>query len=102
MALALPITLMQIYDRILANKAVSTLIWLIVGCVSAMVLESIVKIVRSNVGAWMSARFEHQVSLGAIDKINASASSHKLLTYCKNGISLVNGKSTKEIEVTTK
>ncbi len=29
-------------------------------------------------------------------------SSHKLLTYCKNGISLVNGKSTKEIEVTTK
>ena len=59
LALALPIALMQIYDRIIPNLSFSTLTWLMIGVVVAIFLETILKIARSFISNWLSARLEH-------------------------------------------
>lgn len=59
LALALPIALMQIYDRIIPNSSYSTLSWLITGVTVAIVLETILKTARSYLGNWLSARLDH-------------------------------------------
>jgi ATP-binding cassette, subfamily C, bacterial LapB len=69
LSMAIPITLMQVYDRIVPADAVSTLIWLVVLCVVALLLEGSLRFMRSVVGAWMAARFEHIVGTKAVDKI---------------------------------
>ena len=40
LGLALPLTLLQVYDRILQFQAVSTLSWLLIGVITAIFLES--------------------------------------------------------------
>ena len=69
LSLALPITLMQTYDRIIPNKAIGSLTWLVVGCFAAMIFEFATRIGRSFISGWMAARFEHQVSCSAVNKI---------------------------------
>lgn len=59
LALALPLSLMQVYDRIIPNSSINTLAWLMIGVVSAIVLETIVKILRSFTSNWLSARLDH-------------------------------------------
>ena len=36
LSLALPLTMMQVFDRIIGNKSTGTLAWLILGCLTAM------------------------------------------------------------------
>ncbi len=59
LSLALPITLLQVYDRILPNSGRSTLFLLMSGVVIALLLEMVLRIVRSYTSGWISARFEH-------------------------------------------
>ncbi len=59
LALALPLSLMQIYDRIIPNSSFSTLTWLVMGVMVAIILETVVKISRSFISNWLSARLEH-------------------------------------------
>lgn len=69
LALVLPLTLLQVYDRILANEAVSTLSWLLLGVAVAMLLESLLKMGRSYIGAWLGARFEHNAGVSAMERL---------------------------------
>jgi len=69
LSLALPLTLMQTYDRIIPNRAVGTLIWLLVGCIIALVIEYAFRLIRALISGWMSARFEYHISTLAIDKL---------------------------------
>ena len=69
LSLALPLTLMQTYDRIIPNKALGSLTWLVSGCLLAMVFELMTRISRSFISGWMAARFEHMVSCSTINKI---------------------------------
>lgn len=59
LGLALPLTLLQVYDRILPNSATDTLTALAIGIVVAVTLETVLRICRSAVTGWTSARFEH-------------------------------------------
>lgn len=69
LSLALPLTMMQVYDRIIANRTVDTLVWLIVGCIVALLLEGALRIVRAFISAYMAARFEHTAGCQAVHKI---------------------------------
>lgn len=67
LALALPLSLMQVYDRIIPNSSFSTLAWLMIGVVTAIVLETVVKIFRSFISNWLSARLEHILNTEALN-----------------------------------
>jgi ATP-binding cassette subfamily C protein LapB len=60
LALAFPLLMLQLYDRILAQRSIDTLIVFCVGVGVAVALESVIRIFRSYSTAWISARFEHQ------------------------------------------
>lgn len=62
LGLALPIVLMQVYDRIVPTRATSTLLWLVAGFLVALILETILRLSRSTITNWMSARFEHSIA----------------------------------------
>ncbi len=69
LALAMPLTLLQVYDRIIPNSAQGTLIMLIVGVGSALILEAFLRQGRSYVSGWMGARFEHLAGVAAVERI---------------------------------
>ncbi len=62
LALALPLSLLQMYDRIIPNKSLSTLGILIPGVLMAMFLEATVQLIRGRMTGWTGARFEHKIS----------------------------------------
>ncbi|MBF0262265.1 MAG: ATP-binding cassette domain-containing protein [Magnetococcales bacterium] len=76
LALALPLTMLQIYDRILLFEAVTTLGLLTSGVLIAILLEAILKMVRSYVGSWLGARFEHLAGCTAVYRLLASSLGH--------------------------
>lgn len=69
LALAMPLTLLQVYDRIIPNSADGTLIMLIIGVGSALLLEAILRQSRSYVSGWMAARFEHLAGVAAVQRL---------------------------------
>jgi ATP-binding cassette subfamily C protein LapB len=60
LALALPVALLQVYDRILPNKAVGTLVVLAVAVTVAIVLEALLRHVRGRLLARVAAASEAQ------------------------------------------
>ncbi len=69
LALAMPLTLLQVYDRIIPNSADGTLILLITGVGAALILEAGLRQGRSYVSGWMGARFEHLAGVAAIERL---------------------------------
>jgi len=69
LALALPIFILQIYDRVLPNSATMTLFVLIVGLVVALVFDTALRALRAYVAAWNGARFEHMVRYRAVERL---------------------------------
>ena len=52
LGLALPLAILQIYDRVIPHAATSTLLFLIFGVCLALLFESILRVARSQVIAW--------------------------------------------------
>ncbi len=71
-ALAVPVMLMQVYDRVIPNQAASTLTWLAIGAFSAILLEGMLRWARAVMTGWMGARFEHLIGCEAIERILGS------------------------------
>ena len=69
LSLALPLALMQVYDRILLNRAYDTLVWLLTGATVAMLLECGLRISRSFLAGWIAARFEHLANRCAFESM---------------------------------
>jgi len=69
LALAMPITLLQVYDRIIPNSAEGTLVLLITGVGVALILEALLRLGRSYVSGWMGARFEHLAGSAAMERL---------------------------------
>jgi ATP-binding cassette subfamily C protein LapB len=69
LSLAFPITLMQVYDRIITNKAVDTLSWLLIGCLVALSIETALRVARAFISALLAARYEHVAGCDGVDKI---------------------------------
>ena len=69
LALALPIVILQFYDRIIPTEAMDTFLVLMLGMLLVIVLDCILKTLRSAVLSWDSAKFDHAASLDSMDLI---------------------------------
>lgn len=72
LSLALPIVILQVYDRILPNAALPSFVALIIGLCGVAVAEAVLRICRSHVMSWTGAQFEHATAATAFDKIMSS------------------------------
>ncbi|MCH9674768.1 MAG: ATP-binding cassette domain-containing protein [Gammaproteobacteria bacterium] len=71
-ALGIPIVTLQIYDRILPNKAHETLGFLIAALIGIAILDGFLRISRAVILAWKGAAYEHRQSLSILRHILSS------------------------------
>ncbi len=69
LALALPILILQVYDRIIPNASLSTMSFLVVGVCLAIGLEVALRVVRAGIINEIGARYEHRTSLDAFEHL---------------------------------
>lgn len=69
LGLALPLAVLQIYDRILPNQTVETLALLTIGLFVAFALDATLKILRSYLLGWNAVRSGFNVQLTAITRL---------------------------------
>lgn len=69
LALALPIVILQFYDRVIPSQSIGTFLALMTGMVVVVCLDVLIKMLRSIILSWESARFDHKASIDAMDKI---------------------------------
>lgn len=69
LALALPMVLLQAYDRIIPHQATSTLTALIIGLVVVLFLDAAVRIVRASIMAWSTAQYEYSANCALVDRM---------------------------------
>lgn len=74
LALALPIVILQIYDRILPNEATATLSLMVIGLVGVLVLDTAMKVSRAYVVGWTTAHHEYRLSANAMERILSAPS----------------------------
>jgi len=85
LALAFPLALLQIYDRIIPNVAIHTLVLLVLGVGIALILEAVLRISRAYVSAWADAKFEHIVGCKSFrHMLNASILEFEEASSAKN------------------
>jgi ATP-binding cassette subfamily C protein LapB len=61
LALSLPLSIMQVYDRVIPNRSFSTLAWLFLGLAIALVIDFVLKTLRSVLLSWQATRFARNV-----------------------------------------
>ena len=69
LGLALPLALLQIYDRILPSQAYGTATFLIAGVGIAIVLEAILRYGRLAIFAKLGARYEAMTTMAALERL---------------------------------
>ncbi|MBM3525889.1 MAG: ATP-binding protein, partial [Alphaproteobacteria bacterium] len=69
LALALPVVLLQVYDRIIPNASVDTLLLLVGGLVIAFAMDAALRMARAALAGWAGARYEFQVGSDAVERI---------------------------------
>jgi ATP-binding cassette subfamily C protein LapB len=69
LGLALPLGILQVYDRIIPNSATATLAMLGIGIGIALVVETILRIVRGRVLAWSAMQVAWQSNIDAACRI---------------------------------
>ncbi|MEZ5983933.1 MAG: ABC transporter transmembrane domain-containing protein [Parvularculaceae bacterium] len=96
LALALPLTILQVYDRVLPNAAYETLTALVLLLGAAIVIDGLLKYFRSMVVNWTAASYTHNLSTRALSSMlaakpstfrgRASASEHLERLNAINGL----------------
>ncbi|MBK8907632.1 MAG: ATP-binding cassette domain-containing protein [Rhodospirillales bacterium] len=69
LSLAMPLALLQVYDRIIPNTATSTLALLMTGVITALVLEVLLRMGRDYLNGWKGAQMEHGLSCAAVQHL---------------------------------
>lgn len=69
LALALPLAILQVMDRIVANQSVQTLIFLTIGVIGALILEMILREINEVITSWLGARFEHRTTVACLEHL---------------------------------
>lgn len=69
LALAMPVVILQVYDRIIPNQAMASFTMLMIGLVVVIIADTILKICRSMLLSWEGARFDHRESMHAMNHI---------------------------------
>lgn len=67
--LALPLVILQVYDRILPNKALDTFALMISALLFAALIELFLRIARSTILSWKGAQFEHANTMELLEHI---------------------------------
>lgn len=71
LALATPIVMLQVFDRILARGSMETLALIMISAAIAICLEAVIRILRAHLSAWHAAQFEHRAMLGVASRMLA-------------------------------
>lgn len=66
LALAMPIFVMQVYDRIIANNSIGTMNVLVIGVVTVVIFDAIIKISRNYISNWAGMVYEYVLSSNAM------------------------------------
>lgn len=69
LSLALPITILQVYDRVIPNNANHTLAFFVAGLGVVLVLDLLLSVGRAYVSNWTAARVQHKMACDAVDHI---------------------------------
>ncbi len=69
LAVALPLSILQIIDRVVANQSTGTLFFLVTGVLVALVMEEILRSTNGLVTSWLGVRFEHNASVDALTRL---------------------------------
>lgn len=69
LGLGLPLCLLQVYDRVLPNKATETLGFLILGLAIVLLLDAILKMTRATAVNWIAGSFTYNASLEAFRRL---------------------------------
>ncbi|GLK91044.1 ABC transporter transmembrane domain-containing protein [Pseudomonas turukhanskensis] len=69
LALALPLALLQIYDRILPSQSFGTAVVLVAGVGAAIVLEAMLRYGRTALFAHVAARYESETTVRIFDRL---------------------------------
>lgn len=69
LSMALPIAMLQVYDRIIPNEALGTALVLGGGVAVAMVLEVLLRLARGYLIGLVAARWEHRAHVAAFDHL---------------------------------
>ncbi len=69
MGLAMPIVILQIYDRIIPNQSYNTLLYLMVGLSIVIVVDTAMKIIRSHISGWSASYIDYVSSVEAIKRV---------------------------------
>ncbi len=69
LSLGLPLAILQILDRVLANQSLETLALLVAGIIVALALEEVLRGVSAVVTGWLGIRYEHSTSLKALERL---------------------------------
>ena len=69
LGLGMPLVILQIYDRIIPNHSYSTLFYLISGLVVVLVVDTLLKVVRSHISGWSSSYIDYISGVEAIQRV---------------------------------
>ncbi|MBA7574661.1 hypothetical protein ES708_16473 [subsurface metagenome] len=69
LSLVIPLYFMQVYDRVISNSSFYTLIWLTVGAVIVILIDTVITVVRGILSSWYASTFSHIEGLQQEDLI---------------------------------
>jgi len=72
LTLALPLVILQMYDRVIPEGSLDTFALLMTGIAVVVVVDGLLRLVRSRVTSWAAARFEHATSRRAVERLVGS------------------------------
>ncbi|MDV7340567.1 ABC transporter transmembrane domain-containing protein [Terasakiella sp. A23] len=67
LTLALPLVVLQVYDRIIPSQSTDTFTFMVLGLVTVVLLDGGLRYLRTYVTTWAGTRFEHAASVRACD-----------------------------------
>lgn len=68
-AVVIPVLILQLYDRIIPNQAISTLTLLAIGVSITVIFEGILRISRSYILGWIGQKFDYKASTGVFNHL---------------------------------
>src|SRR6266436_3551489 len=69
LALALPLSIMQVYDRIIPNRSLETFAYLFLALALALIVEFVLKTTRSALLSWHAMHFVRNIEHEAIARL---------------------------------
>lgn len=69
LSLALPLSMKQIYGRLILNQATETLMILLIGCMTALFLEALLRKIKESSNKWIASKYEYQLTNYLLQKL---------------------------------